>query len=69
MQDIMSKRGITRKEMEQQNPGVDLNHLSANQVLEAPPHAAVRQLPCLLAAALRLPEMPSVQAGRAGHQP
>lgn len=34
--DIISKRGITRKEMEELNPGVDLDHLSANQVLKLP---------------------------------
>lgn len=36
LQDITSKRGITRKEIDLLNPGVDLDHLAANQVLSYP---------------------------------
>lgn len=36
LQDIMEKRNITRSEMDALNPGIDLDHLSTDQVLKLP---------------------------------
>lgn len=38
LDDIISKRSITRAEMETLNPGVDLDRLQATQVLKLPAH-------------------------------
>lgn len=48
MQAIISKRNIQRAEVEDLNPSVDLDHLSAGQLLKLPANRYVFDLACCL---------------------